>query len=299
MKGTRTDPAPDGRAYRDRQGLPPPVVGGSQVIDDLVESTGDEIRILYFQYRPEAFDRQSHTSPDGPALDNGGIPHAVGAERFEESLRNLEYAAVFGYILPQQEHGGIFLHSLPEPFRNGVYVPFRSACSPVGSGRFLAEGGCGREHIGAFRFEGAFGRRPGQRIFDILFNLPGNAHSDGLQFILGSASSVQRLPRKPVQRVLLRPLGEQRVGHVGRTGGFLMPPHPEGFHFEKGRAGPAARPVRSLPYRPDHFQYIVAVHHGAGHPVPGGSVGNVPDRHSLFHRRRETVSIVLNHEEHR
>ena len=299
MKRTRTDAAPDRRADRHRQGLSPPVVRGGQIVDDLVESAGDEIRILYFQDGPEALYRQSHAGPDSPAFDNGSIPNPVGSECFRKSLRNFEYAAVFCNILPQQEYGGIFLHSLPEPLRNGVYVPFRNACSPVGPGQLLAERFCLRKHAGAFRFEGAFGCRLDQCIFDVLFNLPGNAHPDAFQLILGSASSVQRLPRKPLQRVPLRPLGEQHVRHVGRTGGLLMPPHPEGFHFEKRWTGPAARQVRSLPHRPDHFQDIVAVHHDAGHPVPGGGIGNVSDRHRLFHRRRKAVSIVLDRKEHR
>ena len=299
MERPRANSAPDGRPNRYRQGLTPPVMGRGQVIDDLVEPASDKIRVLYFEDRAKPLDRKAHAGAHRPAFYNGRIADAIRAKRLQKPLRHLEYAPVFGNVLSQQQYGIVRLHRLPQPLRNRIDVPLCRGGVPVRGGQGRARGGRRRKYPGPLRLQRTFRRGLGQRILDVFFDLSGNAPLRGPQFRFGSVSGVQRPPRKPRHRIARGPRRKERIGDVGRAGRFLVPPHSKRFHFQKGRAVAAARPIRRPPHGPHHLKYVVSVHHCAGHAVPGRRVGYVLDGHGLLHRRRKAVAIVFDHEKHR
>src|SRR5690625_6995304 len=106
MKRTGTKPATERRANGDIDGRTPSVMGGCEVVHDLIESARDKIRVLDFEHRLESSKLKSKRGADGSAFDNRRVADALLPKFLDQSLRRLEDAPVLGDVLPHDEQIG-------------------------------------------------------------------------------------------------------------------------------------------------------------------------------------------------
>ena len=122
VEGTRTEATPDGQAEHHRHRCSPAVVGLGQVVDDLVETAGDEVAELQLDHGPEAVEGQAHGGADGAGLDDRRVAHPGGAELGEEAVGDLEHASVLGDVLTQEDDALVGRHGRMQPVGDGVEV---------------------------------------------------------------------------------------------------------------------------------------------------------------------------------
>src|SRR5690606_26711428 len=94
--------------------LSPTPVQLRQVVDDLVETAGDEVGELHFHHTLESAEAQAQANADNGAFAKRRIAHAVPAEFIQKALCDLENAAVIGNVLPHQDQVGVPAHGFAQ-----------------------------------------------------------------------------------------------------------------------------------------------------------------------------------------
>src|SRR5687767_4120222 len=102
--------------------LPPAVMRLRQVVDDLVEPTGDKIGKLHFNNGLEPVDGKSETCSKYSRFTQGRIADTILAKFLHESQRSLEDPAIPCNILAHDDEVGIPAHALAHAIGNGIEV---------------------------------------------------------------------------------------------------------------------------------------------------------------------------------
>src|SRR5215470_6556989 len=104
------------------RGRSPPVMGLGRHVHDLVKGAADEVHKLKFSNRPHAAQRSAESCPHNGHLGDRRVDHALRAEAVNETVGNLERAAINADVLAQTEHARVALHLLPYPLTNGFKI---------------------------------------------------------------------------------------------------------------------------------------------------------------------------------
>src|SRR5262245_4232298 len=99
MKGSGADAPADRAAHDDGDTRAPTVMSLREIVDDLIEATGDEVRELHLDHGDEAVEREPERRSQRAGLDDRRVADTRSAELLEESLRHLEDPAVLGNVL--------------------------------------------------------------------------------------------------------------------------------------------------------------------------------------------------------
>ena len=125
------DAAPRRSADDDRRRLSPTVAVLRGHVRQLIESAADEIDELHLGDGTQPH----HRGPDGRADDrrfgDRGVDHPLLAEPLEETVGDLERAAVDADVLAEEEHPVVRFHFLPEALADRLEVRRRA---PSGRG---------------------------------------------------------------------------------------------------------------------------------------------------------------------
>ena len=294
MERSGAQSAPERRPDRHVDGLAPAVVRRGQVVDDLIEGAGDEVRVLNLHHRLEALDGQTQRGAHRSAFDNGRVAHPLFAEAFDEPLGHLEHAPVFGDVLAHEQHAFVLLHGQPERLGDGVH---EAQLPPGGLRRAQREEGR-RKQIGPLGLGRALDLRLRQRVFGRLPHLGLQLRPNGLSFCCRKYALTLQVGLEAIDRVAFAPVFEQFFRHVLRARGFFVAPHAEGLHLQQRGALAGPGPFGRPPHRVDHGQHVVAVHDLPRHAVADGRVGHILDGNRLVRRCRKPVAVVFHHEDH-
>ena len=105
-----------------RSGCAPAVVSFGNHVDDLVESTADEIHELELGHRTHAGERSAEGGADDGGFRDGSVNDALRPEAVDEAVGDFECAAVNANVLAQAEDGRVALHFLPDALADGFEI---------------------------------------------------------------------------------------------------------------------------------------------------------------------------------
>ncbi len=281
VKGAGAHPPADRRADGHRKLRSPTVVGRSEIVDDLIEAAGDEVGILNLEHGPECLQGKSHRGTHRATFDDGRITDAILSELLDESLRDLEHAAVFSDVLTENEHALVGLHSLAKTVRYGIDKAFLRACAR----RHLLDGGRGGPEIPALLLQRAGDVRSSECEFCHLLHLMPDFVLDGLELGLREHAVIENSPGESTHRVVLRPCFEPIFRYVPGARSFFVTAHAEGLHLQQRRTVVIPGALGGGSHDIDDLEDVVAVNRDPCHAVTGRRVGDVLDSNHFFGRR--------------
>jgi hypothetical protein len=115
-------PAADRRPDHDGHRSSPAVVGGGEVVDDLIEAAADEVAELHLDHGVEAVERQAEGAAQRPRFDDRRIADPLLAELGHEPVGDLEGAAVLGDVLAEEHDALVGPHGFPQTLGDRVDV---------------------------------------------------------------------------------------------------------------------------------------------------------------------------------
>ncbi len=115
-------PTPEGPANDQRNARARSVAELGHHVDDLVECAGNEVCELHLDDRPPPHQCGAGGGSHDGGFRDGGVDHAKLAELLQETLRDLEGAAVLGDVFPDEKDSLIPLHLFPQRLPNRLDV---------------------------------------------------------------------------------------------------------------------------------------------------------------------------------
>jgi hypothetical protein len=102
-----------------------------ELVGDVVEAHGEEVRKHDLGDRLQAGHRRAHGGAEDRLLGDRTIAHALGPELLVEPHRGLEHAASLGHVLAEEDHVGVAAHLLSNAAGDGIAIgQFRHAKPP-------------------------------------------------------------------------------------------------------------------------------------------------------------------------
>src|SRR6185436_12515715 len=131
MEWTRADTRSAWTTKHSRQSRTPAITTLRRVVRQQIEAGGNEIDKLKLSHRPHAHQRRATRCSHDRALRDRRVDHSFFAKLVEQSICNLERAAIRADVLTDHKHGRVALHLFPDTLANrfhhgGLPATFRA-----------------------------------------------------------------------------------------------------------------------------------------------------------------------------